>query len=242
MAGTTGIPAIDDCATVWQVNWVQVAWPPAVEFTELLTRGGERLFPETHLMDATGPGPRVRMNEESALALAEVSTKEEFLDNHAAGKHTFPAMATLKILREVNTKASGGSHLADPQSQGATQSQVADEEQKYVNFTIVKASDQPLHEAPMNTLLELIPLMPQIANDTACILAAPLNVVKACTHYAFQVRMPNGVVMPCQKIVTLVKSTKKSTLLQYGKAYKIVTRDVEDVLATDAPPLFRVST
>ena len=89
----------------------------------------------------------------------------------------------------------------------------------------------------MTTLLDIIPFMPQIDNDTACILAAPLNLVKACTHYAFQIRMPKGLIMPCQKIVSLVKSTKASQLLPIGSGYKLVTREVEDVLASDASNL-----
>ena len=47
--------------------------------------------------------------------------------------------------------------------------------------------------------------------------------------------MPSGIVMPCQKIPTLVKSTKKSQLVEIGQGYKLVTADVEDILAQDIP-------
>ena len=49
--------------------------------------------------------------------------------------------------------------------------------------------------------------------------------------------MPSGLVMPGQKIVSLVKSTKASQLVNIGSGFKITTRDVEDVLATDAAAL-----
>ena len=96
MAKKTNIASIDDATTVWQVNWCQVTWPEG-EKDDLCTRDGERLFPLTYLTDATGSGPKVRMTEESALQLARVHTKEEFLANHDSGKHTFPAI--VKIVR-----------------------------------------------------------------------------------------------------------------------------------------------
>ena len=49
--------------------------------------------------------------------------------------------------------------------------------------------------------------------------------------------MPSGLVMPCQKIITLVKSTKASKPLQIAGGFKLVTRDVEDALVTDPSEL-----
>ena len=226
LAGKTDIASIDEQPTVWQLIWTEVAWPQG-EPEELCTRDGERLFPQTVLMDATGPGPRVRMTEASVLKLAQVKSKEEFLDNHAKGKHTFPAMACLKIVREVQMKPSSGAHPTESQTEGS------DDQYGYVNFTVVQADDQPLVAMPTKSMLELIPLLPQLHNDTACILPAPLRLVKACTHYAFQVCMPNGVDMPCQKILSLVKSTQASQMHDMGAGWKLVTEGVEDALAND---------
>ena len=103
LASNTNIANIDEVPTVWQLNWVEVAWPSG-EASDLCTNKGDRLFPSTFLMDTTGPGPRVRMNEESVLKLAQTSSREEFLANHAAGNQTFPAMASLKIIRRIYTK------------------------------------------------------------------------------------------------------------------------------------------
>ena len=122
-----------------------------------------------------------------------------------AGKHTFPAMATAKVLREVQKHKeaeSGGSHPAE-------------EEQEYINFTTVGAADQPLNEKPTMATLELTPLMPQVEHDSACILPCALNMVKASSHYAFQIRIMRGadddpLTIPCQRIICLVKSTKDS--------------------------------
>lgn len=233
MDSKTDIPTMDDMPTVWQLVWTEVAWPQG-EHADLCTKDGERLFPETFLMDATGSGPRVRMTEESVLSLAQVATKQEFLDIHAAGKQTFPAMASLKIVRRVNTKSSDSSHFADTQS--SESSQFA-EKRTYVNFVVVQAVDQPLGEMPTKAVLELVPLMPQLNHDSACIIAAPLQLIKVSAHYAFQVRIPNGVVLPCQKILTVIKSTKASKLVNIGQGYKIVTSDIEDFLASDVSQL-----
>ena len=117
------------------------------------------------------------MTEASALSLAPVATKTEFLENHAAGKETFPAMATLKIVRRIHNKSSSGaSQPADSRSQRA------DDEQDYVNFIIVEAIDQPLTQMPTKAMLELVPLMPQITHDSACIIAAPLPLLNVSAH------------------------------------------------------------
>ena len=111
MHAATKIKDIDEDSTLWQLNWVEVAWPQAEE-SELCTKDG-RLFFETYVRDGTGMSPRLRMNEESALALAQLKSKTEFLTNHNAGKHSFPAMATVKILREEakrNDVLGGGTH------------------------------------------------------------------------------------------------------------------------------------
>ena len=72
---------------------------------------------------------------------------------------------------------------------------------------------QPLQERPTQATLDLLPLMPRVDCDSACILPSALHMVKACSHYAFQVRAPCGadtppLMIPCQKIISLVKSTK----------------------------------
>ena len=94
MSQKTNIASIDDNTTVWQLNWSEIAWPEGSEI-ELCTKDG-RLFFETHARDGTGLSSRMRMNEESALALANVSSKDEFVEMHSAGQPGFPAMATIK--------------------------------------------------------------------------------------------------------------------------------------------------
>jgi len=115
------------------------------------------------------------------------------------------------------------------------------DEQEYINFTIVHASDQPLDEGPTVAALDLVPLMPYGEYDSACILPSALHLVKTCSHYAFQVQLPRGadrepVVMPCSKVLSVIKSTKASTPDPLGAGFKLVTRDVEDMLADASQP------
>lgn len=236
MSKSTGVRSIDDEPTLWQLNWIEIAWPEGDE-AELCTKNGERLFPSTYIRDASGSGPRVRMTEESVLALARVSSKQDFLVNHAAGRHTFPSMASVKVLREVQkSKELSGIH------RGASQSAAAEDNFEYVNFKIVHAIDQPLGESPKQATLELIPFMPTLDNDTSCILPGALHMLKTSSHYAFQVCLPKSsggesLRMPCQKVLSVVKSTKSSVSHSLGSGFKLVTQDIEDVLGSDVPQL-----
>jgi hypothetical protein len=231
MTKKTNIKSIDNNTTLWQLNWVEIAWPEGDE-DELCTRDGKKLFFPTNARDGTGLSPKMRMNEESALALAKAESKETFLEQHKEGRHTFPAMATVKVLREVKTSKSGGQHSA----------QSDQEENEYINFTIVHAVDQPLDEKPSQATLELVPLMPQMEFDSACIVPGALHMVKASSHYAFQLQMQRAddkdpLLIPCQKIVGLVKSTKNSTTEPLGTVgFKVVTKEVECMLGARLEP------
>ena len=225
MTGNTGVQEIDAGETLWQLNYTEVNWPSESEVDKLCTKDGKRLFFSTNIRDGTGIGPDVRMTEESALKLAAVDSKEDFLALHAAGKQQFPPFASIKILRRA--RKPGSQQLDGINSEQA-------------NFIIVHADDQPLNEGPTTATLELFPWMKSASQDSASILPSLLTSVKACAHYAFQVHVSPGtdggdaVVMPCQKIIGLVKSTKNSTTENLGAGVKLVTKGVEDVLATDA--------
>ena len=136
MHAETEIKDIDEDSTLWQLNWVEVAWPQG-EDSDLCTKDG-RLFFETYVRDGTGMSPRLRMNEESALALAQVKSKEEFLTNHSAGKQSFPAMATVKILREEESCSDvldGGTHPTQ-------------QEKNTLNLLLLKLLTNPWTKAP----------------------------------------------------------------------------------------------
>ena len=155
MNGTTNVRNIDEGETVWQINWVEVAWPEGSD-EEICTTDGTRLWFSTQIRDGTGLGPSIRMTEDSALSLARLSSKDEFLEMHRSGKQSFPPMATIKVLRKVQKRQ-------HPDVQGE------DDATSYINFIIVEAGDQPLHEAPTRATLELLPWLPQMQQDSASV-------------------------------------------------------------------------
>ena len=114
------------------------------------------------------------------------------------------------------------------------------------NLTIVHASDQPFEEAPTQATVNLIHFLKDTTDDTSCILPAALHMIKESACYNFEVVCPSGsggpdLVMPCQKIMALVRSTEKSVLDPTVKmaegTYKLVTPNVECVLSSDDPHL-----
>ena len=219
------VAPLNASTTLWQVNWVEVAWPPPG--VELLTKKGDRLWFQTCIRDATGQVPYIWMNEKSALTLAQLKTKEQFMSEHAAGKQLFPAVAAVKVLRSVPDTLSLDSDDAHVSDAGR------------VNMTIVHANDQPLDESPTRATLNLLPLLRNIKDDTASLMPAGLHMVNTSTQYAFVVncKSASGVVMsiPCQKVLALIKSNQNSNLLPVGTGFKLITEDVEDLLAECEP-------
>ena len=102
---------------------------------------------QTSLRDIIGVETEIWMNETSALALARTQDKMAFVKAWEEGDQLFPIMATVKILR--STKAMTSDSQADTQE--VSQSTAC--RQAYINYLIVDASDQPLHEPPTTATL-----------------------------------------------------------------------------------------
>ena len=101
----------------------------------------------------------------------------------------------------------------------------------------VQGADRPLEEQSSKSTLKLLALTPFDVQDSSAILPCALHMVKASSKHAFQVEVSRAkeldpITIPCQKIVCLIKSTTKSTV-QFldSERFKIVTRNVECVLA-----------
>ena len=79
-----------------------------------------------------------------------------------------------------------------------------------------------------------------LKDDTSAILPASLHMVETSPHYAFTIActsISNGskILLPCQKILALVRSSKNSKADRLGDGYKLVTPDVEDLLSIENP-------
>ena len=203
----TNIEEIDGETTVWQMNWVEVAWPTG---EQLCTKDGARLFFRTILRDGTGQ-VEAWMNEASALQLSNQTNKEGFVLVHSQGKQFFPLAAAVKVIRTVKQE----------------------KDLSIVHLTIVNAVEQPLTEAPTQSALALLPLLDYSDSDTSSIVVAPLQMVSESQQYAFEVTMQTEpkIATLCQKVLSLVRSTKATKTIKVGEGFKLTTTDVEDVLS-----------
>ena len=167
------------------------------------------------------------MNEGSALALAQLTTKEEFQEAHQQNKSLFPAVASVKVNRKVQ-KAEEGSGASDTKSDHP------------ISMAVVHAADQPLDEAPTQATVALLPFLDSLKDDTSSLLPAALHMVQASQQYAFQVVYKGDgdagdTTIPCQKILSLIRSTKNSKAEALANGWKLTTTGVQDILAVVGP-------
>ena len=222
----TGIPAIEEKPTVWQVHWAEVTWP-ARNVDTITTNDRKRLWFQTSIRDLVGVTSNVWMGESSALQLAGVPDKETFMKAWEDGDQLFPIMAAIKILRETKEAKEG----TDDSQQAA--SQTNDTKKSYTNLTIIQACDQPLGEAPTKATLPLVHMIKESAHDTASIIPAALHQIETSPTFAFEITFDaetHPIVTPCQKVVALIRSQTKSTLESIGEGFKVTTKGVQCVL------------
>ena len=161
------------------------------------------------------------MNQDSALALSKCESKEKIIEMFEAGEQAFPIISSVEIMRST------GKTEGDSQTDGQ------------INFTIVAATEQPLEEKPTQATIRLLKFMPEAPMDTSCFLPSPLHAIQESDCYALQVQFPGMAVrdedvFPCQKILSLIKSTQKSKPAKIGEVgYKIITENVTCLLAGD---------
>ena len=142
----------------------------------------------------------------SALLLSGLANKEAFLECVSQGNQVFPIMSTVKVTRDVKSSQGfgGASQLADDKSV-----------KQLVSLVVVHAKDQPWSEPPGKAALEMIPMIRDLRDDTSCIIPAGLHMVQTTPHYAFTIACSSTsdggqVLIPCQKSLALVRSTKNS--------------------------------
>ena len=228
LASITDISKLNEKPTVWSAQWVEVGWPMG---DTLLKKDGSQLWFQTSLRDVSGVVERVWVNEASALSLSQLPDKEAFMESHAKGNQLFPIMSAVKVVREARLTQDNGdvSQLADSKT----------EKKPSVNLVLVQAVDQPLNEAPSKAALEMIPLLRDLKDDTSAVLPAALDMVSTSPHYAFTVcckpsAEDSKVYIPCQKVVALVRTSKRTEASNLGDGFKLTTSGVEDLLSTGA--------
>ena len=103
-----------------------------------------------------------------------------FLESFSEGNQLFPIMSAVKVIREVKSPKDAGdvSQLAGAKSA-----------KQLVILVIVHAADQPWTEPPSKAVLEMIPMIRDLKDDTSAILPASLHMVETSPHYAFTIVM-----------------------------------------------------
>ena len=217
MRANSNVKAIDDNPTVWQLNWVEVAWPAG---SSVCRNDGQALWFKTAVTDIHGSKDDVWMDESSALTLSGLGDRQAFVDTWQAGDQTFPIMSSVKVVRTLD------------QTGGASQPSGA-EENRSAKFVIVQAWMQPFHEAPTQASLDLDTYRKDVSDDTSRILPAALHMIKESPCYAFQVTN-DLFTLPCQRVVALIVSSEKSKSEAVGTdGFKLTTKNVQCVMADD---------
>ena len=146
----------------------------------------------------------------------------DFIEAHAQHTSLFPTVASAKVVRKalMSDKISGASQLA------------AGGQHRDVNMVIVHAADQPFGEAPTQATMRVIPFLDHLAQDTSSILPSPIHMVQQSSQYAMQVvynsdKSAEEVVMPCQKVLCLIRSKKPSKTDPIASGFKLTTDGVE---------------
>ena len=233
----TGIPALDDGESVWQINWVKASPPAAGQ--NIKSQDGKRLWFPVQLIDETGP-ITLYITEDAAIKLSKCTDAAEFEQFHANGRLLFPLVASVKAWRRPTRSA----------EQPASAQEGRQNDNDFDCF-IVDADDQDLLQAPSAASTVLLPMLTNTENSTNITLPATLDMICTSEHYAMAVecraqRLPTeltalvtkdafGAKMtrPCSHALVLISSSSRSKPLQEmgTNGYKLVTDNVVDLLS-----------
>ena len=204
----------------FNVNWVEVSTPDP-NLDSITTKDGSRLWFPATIRDLTGVSSSIQVTEPAALALAGLTNKETFIEKWKNDALFFPIAAAVKIGRSTKNQSD-----ASDDSQNQT----------FVNYIMHEACDQPLEMAPTEATLPLVAMMKGGAHDTASIVPAALNQINSSPIYAFELTYNDGakpMVIPCQKVLALIRSNQESKVENCGSGFKIVTTGIQCELDDD---------
>jgi hypothetical protein len=203
---------VPETTTLWQLNWCHIAWPQS---ETVLRAGGDRIWFSTTVEDATGK-ITAWMDEDSALALSVLSSKESFVENHDACRNLFPIVATAQILRSV------------------------DVEGERVHFRVVECDQQPLDKKPSRATHALMEYLHSV--QVPPFLPASFDhLLSDGGVYPFVVSLPGAqgttsaaIHLPCQRALGIIKSdqlTKETSI--HGEGWLLETQGVRDAWFDD---------
>ena len=245
----SGIPALDEKETFWQMNWVRVHEPSPGD--TVTTTDGERLWPLVTVRDQTHHYS-FRMTEKAALRLSSHDNAADFKAAHEAGTLWFPILCSLKLIRKC-TDVKPDSGVASSAGQPTYMHEF--------DSHIVDASEQSLTEPPTMESLFLIDLLASKLDSVDTFLPAALHMIHKSVHYSMVVNYaPQDLVTElshelapapspdttlaraCFQAFALVEATTKSEMVELdGQGYKLITKGVKDALAPDSPTTYTLT-
>ena len=238
----TGVPALDEGETIWQMNWVRVTEPPPGQ--TIRNQYGNLWLPVT-CRDDTGV-ITLYITEKAAVKLTNAVDAAEFEQLYAESRLCLQFFSSVKVLRRPSRQSSN----------------TPDDNMRNDNdfdCYIVDAERQNMQEIPSNSLIKLLPMLDQ-AGSTDSALPATLAMIRKSEHHALAVQyisqeIPEELISvavktkaglsltrACSRAVVLVVSNQRSKAVQVGDdGHKLVTENVVDLLYPDSaePPATR---
>jgi hypothetical protein len=210
MSKKTGITAIDDGPTVWQINWVFATLDPQ----QMLTEAGDRLWLRLVLSDLTGQAS-VQMGEKIALALSGRDSKDEFTKAVSDGDPVFPTMLSVKIARRMKS-------MQNNEGSGSIQ---------FISNIVIDACPQDTAVPRTQTSITLINVLRCSARMSGAILPASLSMMMPSKLYPLLIKYPDADLQPqpCSRVWVVIKATKKSTCTDEAP-YQVTTTGITDAL------------
>lgn len=227
----TGIAALDQEETIWQLNWVRVTEPEANQ--NIKTNDGSRVWFPLPMRDLQGQ-LTLYITDQAATKLAKAADASEFEKRHAEERLNFPMFASLKVSRKPRTtEASEGSCAAQPAFND-------------FDCKIVDAVEQDFSEAPTTASTKILKLLDANHDSGDAVLPGTLSMIHRSEHYALALKlnpqpMPteleglaeppsSEMLQPCSQVMALIASTERSKPIQSEDGYKIITDNVVDIL------------
>lgn len=212
MSKVTGLSALDEKTTVWQVNWVF----PTITRDSMLTKAGNKLWLNIVLEDSSGSAS-ARMGEATALALSQHPDKEMFIQSIEDGDTVFPTVLSVKVARKVR-------RAADEEESESTV-------RKFVSLQIITAEPQPFNHARTQTALQLLPILRSFSGAAVAILPVAMFMLVPSNLYHLLVQYPVNDVepQPCSKVWLLIKTSRKSYCTD-EPPYMVTTEGIQEGL------------
>ena len=199
----TGAVALD---SLLQLNCVRIVEPSTSE--DVQTKDKARLFVPVRILDHTGTVVNLRMREEAALEASGCPSMNEFVERLQRGELVFPLLASVRVRIKVQSTEGSDS--------GAFRG---------VEAVIVEATEQDVTEGcrPNSSGLELAAACKLLPRSSETVLVGMLSDICRAPHSGITVGK-----VSCEFAISLIATTGKSQLLEFGAGYRIVTGDLQE--------------